>query len=35
MYKMEVYRAEEKTLFRTEKSNNLESGTVNIIYKEA
>lgn len=24
MYKMEVYRAEEKTLFRTEKSNNLE-----------
>ena len=24
MYKMEVYRAEEKTLFKTEKSNNLE-----------
>ena len=24
MYKMEVYRAEEKTLFTTEKSNNLE-----------
>ena len=24
MYKMEVYRAEEKTLFRTEKANNLE-----------
>ena len=24
MYKMEVYKAEEKTLFRTEKSNNLE-----------
>ena len=24
MYKMEVYRTEEKTLFRTEKSNNLE-----------
>ena len=24
MYKMEVYRSEENTLFRTEKSNNLE-----------
>ena len=24
MYKMEVYKTEEKTLFRTEKSNNLE-----------
>ena len=23
MYKMEVYKTEEKTLFRTEKSNNL------------